>query len=119
MRFSSKSRAACFYCTSLDLLICIIFYGDQITCRCWNRQSADVRHAKSKSGAANLHGAGAFNLTDNTIGLNNDKIGETPNLHTYSTPAKSDFLDSNPTMKIVLTLPFLPHNETACLNAFS
>ena len=65
MRFSSKSRAACFYCTSLDLLICIIFYVDQITCRCWGRQSADARHAKSKSDATNLHGAGASNLTDN------------------------------------------------------
>ena len=65
MRFSSKSRATCFYCISLDLLICIIFYGDQITCRCWGRQSADARHTKSKSGATNLHGAGASNLTDN------------------------------------------------------
>ena len=35
MRFSSKSRAACFYCIFPDLLICIIFYVDQITCRCW------------------------------------------------------------------------------------
>ena len=72
MRFSSKSRAACFYCISLDLLICIIFYVDQITCRCWGRQSADARHAKSRSDATNLHGAGASNLTDNTI--NNLKV---------------------------------------------
>ena len=42
MRFSSKSRAACFYCIFPDLLICIIFYVDQITCRCWCRQSADA-----------------------------------------------------------------------------
>ncbi len=70
MRFSSKSRAACFYCISLDLLICIIFYVDQITCRCWGRQSADARHAKSRSEATNLHGAGASNLTDNTISHN-------------------------------------------------
>lgn len=68
MRFSSKSRAACFYCISLDLLICIIFYVDQITCRCWGRQSADARHAKSRSEATNLHGAGASNLTDNNKG---------------------------------------------------
>ena len=67
MRFSSKSRAACFYCISLDLLICIIFYVDQITCRCWGRQSADARHAKSRSEATNLHGAGASNLTDNNM----------------------------------------------------
>ena len=67
MRFSSKSRAACFYCISLDLLICIIFYVDQITCRCWGRQSANTRHTKPKSGASNLHGAGASNLQDNTV----------------------------------------------------
>ena len=70
MRFSSKSRAACFYCISLDLLICIIFYVDQITCRCWGRQFADARHAKSRSDATNLHGAGASNLTDNTKHIN-------------------------------------------------
>lgn len=67
MKFSSKSRAACFYCISPDLLICIIFYAGQITCRCWCRQSADAQHAKSNSGASNLHRTGASNLTDNKI----------------------------------------------------
>ena len=67
MKFSSKSRAACFYCISPDLLICIIFYAGQITCRCWCRQSADAQHAKSNSGASNLHRTGASNLTDNTM----------------------------------------------------
>lgn len=74
MRFSSKSRAACFYCISLDLLICIIFYVDQITCRCWGRQSAEAWHAKSKSDATNLHRAGASNLQDNTMEIKEKQI---------------------------------------------
>ncbi len=66
MRFSSKSRAACFCCFFSDLLIWLNLYDDQIACQCWCRQSANTWHTKLKSGASNLHGAGASNLQDNT-----------------------------------------------------
>ena len=65
MRFSSKSRAACFCCFFSDLLIWLNLYDDQIACQCWCRQSANTQHTKLKSGASNLHGAGASNLQDN------------------------------------------------------
>jgi len=67
MRFSSKSRAACFCCFFSDLLIWLNLYDDQIACQCWCRQSANTWHTKLKSGASNLHGAGASNLQDNNI----------------------------------------------------
>jgi len=65
MRFSSKSRAACFCCFFSDLLIWLNLYDDQIACQCWCRQSANTWHTKLKSGASNLHGAVASNLQDN------------------------------------------------------
>lgn len=68
MRFSSKSRAACFCCFFSDLLIWLNLYDDQIACQCWCWQSANTWHTKLKSGASNLHGAGASNLQDNTWG---------------------------------------------------
>lgn len=49
-----------------DLLIWLNLYDDQIACQCWCRQSANTQHTKLKSGASNLHGAGASNLQDNT-----------------------------------------------------
>jgi len=48
-----------------DLLIWLNLYDDQIACQCWCRQSANTQHTKLKSGASNLHGAGASNLQDN------------------------------------------------------
>ena len=69
MRFSSKSRAACFCCFFSDLLIWLNLYDDQIACQCWCRQSANTWHTKLKSGASNLHGAGASNLQDNNTYL--------------------------------------------------
>ena len=48
-----------------DLLIWLNLYDDQIACQCWCRQSANTQHTKPKSGASNLHGAGASNLQDN------------------------------------------------------
>ena len=50
-----------------DLLIWLNLYDDQIACQCWCRQSANTWHTKLKSGASNLHGAGASNLQDNNI----------------------------------------------------
>lgn len=55
-----------------DLLIWLNLYDDQIACQCWCRQSANTWHTKLKSGASNLHGAGASNLQDNTIRNNMD-----------------------------------------------
>ena len=55
-----------------DLLIWLNLYDDQIACQCWCRQSANTQHTKLKSGASNLHGAGASNLQDNTIGAGTD-----------------------------------------------
>lgn len=52
-----------------DLLIWLNLYDDQIACQCWCRQSANTWHTKLKSGASNLHGAGASNLQDNTCGV--------------------------------------------------
>ncbi len=50
-----------------DLLIWLNLYDDQIACQCWCRQSANTQHTKLKSGASNLHGAGASNLQDNNM----------------------------------------------------
>ena len=50
-----------------DLLIWLNLYDDQIACQCWCRQSANTWHTKLKSGASNLHGAGASNLQDNKM----------------------------------------------------
>ena len=55
-----------------DLLIWLNLYDDQIACQCWCRQSANTWHTKLKSGASNLHGAGASNLQDNTVGTGSD-----------------------------------------------
>ena len=76
MRFSSKSRAACFCCFFSDLLIWLNLYDDQIACQCWCRQSANTWHTKLKSGASNLHGAGASNLQDNTLILGENGTGK-------------------------------------------
>ena len=52
-----------------DLLIWLNLYDDQIACQCWCRQSANTWHTKLKSGASNLHGAGASNLQDNNVAV--------------------------------------------------
>ena len=52
-----------------DLLIWLNLYDDQIACQCWCRQSANTWHTKLKSGASNLHGAGASNLQDNNTAI--------------------------------------------------
>lgn len=59
-----------------DLLIWLNLYDDQIACQCWCWQSANTWHTKLKSGASNLHGAGASNLQDNNTAA---EIGKSQN----------------------------------------
>ena len=52
-----------------------------------------------------------------SIGLNRDKIGETPILHAHLTPSRRLSFGSNPTIKIVRTLPRLPQRRSASASA--